>query len=65
MEHLSVSDPVATFAVIDDYGDQWKNGRIAFTGDTIEEARDWAENQNFHSASIVLMDGDKRIMKLD
>lgn len=59
-----MSEPVATFAVIDDHGDQWKTGRIAFQG-TIEEVRDWAENENYHSASIVLMDGDKRIMKVD
>lgn len=56
---------MTTFAVIDDRGDEWKTGRIVFPCDTIEEARDWAENENYHSASIVLMDGDKRIMKVD
>lgn len=59
-----MSEPVASFAVIDDYGDQWKTGRIAYTGDTLEEAEDWAENENYHSSSIVLMDGENRIMKM-
>lgn len=54
-----------TFAVIDDRGDEWKTGDIAFSADTIEEVRSWAENQNYHSASIVLMDGDNRIMKVE
>lgn len=53
-----VGKSIETFAVIDDYGDQWKIGSIIFNGDTLQEAEDWAENENFHSASIVLMDGE-------
>lgn len=44
------------YAVIDDYGDEPLTGSIAFSCDTLEEAYDWAEDNNFHSASIVLID---------
>ncbi len=45
-----------SYAVIDDYGDDWLNGTIAYSADTLAEVEDWAENENYHSASIVMID---------
>lgn len=42
-----------SFAVIDDYGDNWEEGDIAFVACTLEECCEWAEDANFHSASII------------
>lgn len=44
------------YAVIDDYGDDWEEGPIAFEADTVEECYEWAESENYHSASIVRID---------
>ena len=48
------------FWVIDDYGDNWENGPVASKHHTLAEAEDWAESENFHSASIVeIVDGKR------
>jgi hypothetical protein len=41
------------YAVVDDYGDDWENGDLIFRANTFRECEDWAENENYHSASIV------------
>jgi hypothetical protein len=48
------------YAVIDDYGDDWKDGPIIFSADTREECEEWAESENFHSASIVVIEKNRR-----
>lgn len=45
------------YAVIDDYGDEPYTGNAAFVADSLYECQEWAEDQNYHSASIVLIDG--------
>lgn len=44
---------VVQYAVIDDYGDDWKEGSIAFSHADLDECYEWAESENYHSASIV------------
>lgn len=48
------------FWVIDDYGDNWENGPVASKHSTLEDAEEWAESENFHSASIVEIRDGKR-----
>ena len=48
------------YAVIDDYGEDWEEGNIAFQSISRGEVEDWAENENFHSASIVRIEDGKR-----
>lgn len=48
------------YAVIDDYGDDWETGAIVFRADTLHECKEWAESENYHSASIVKIEGDYR-----
>lgn len=50
------------YAVIDDYGDEWETARIAYIAPNLQEAIEWAEDENFHSASIVeLYDDGTRV----
>lgn len=56
---------IVYYAVIDDYGDDWEEGPIAFWAPDLEEAMEWAESENYHSASIVTIDENgnrKRVM---
>ena len=48
------------YAVIDDYGDNWANGPIANRVTSLEAAQEWAEEENFHSASIVCIENGVR-----
>lgn len=48
------------YAVIDDYGDDWKTGRPVYRASTLEEVCGWAEAENYHSASIVKITDGKR-----
>ena len=48
------------FAVIDDYGDEWENGDIAYISKSLEDCKEWAENENYHSASIVSIEDGVR-----
>jgi hypothetical protein len=53
------------YIVIDDYGDDWEEGSIAFGPfDTREEADEQAEAENYHSASIVKVVNGKRVEQL-
>jgi len=49
-----------TYAVIDDFGDDWEEGRIVHEADTLDRVYEWAEENNFHSASIVSIEDDIR-----
>lgn len=53
------------YAVIDDYGDEPYDGRIAFEADTLQECYQWAEGENYHSASIVKINkkGERKVVK--
>lgn len=55
------------FAVIDDHGDQALTGSIAFSADTLDEVYEWAEGENYHSASIVKIykSGKRKIIEGD
>jgi hypothetical protein len=53
---------MAKYAVIDDYGDNWEEGSIAFECKTLAEAEMWAEGENFHSASIVKIVRGERVL---
>jgi hypothetical protein len=46
------------YGVVDDYGDMPLTGSIIYRAETLEACLEWAENQNFHSASIVLLTED-------
>lgn len=53
------------YVVIDDYGDAWEHGPIAFGPfKTKQKAEDKAENENFHSASIVKVVNGIRVEKV-
>ncbi|QBP06328.1 hypothetical protein CPT_Mendera_163 [Stenotrophomonas phage Mendera] len=55
-------EPFEEYAVIDDYGDDWEEGPIAFSGDTFEQCAEWAESENYHSASIVgILENGRRV----
>ena len=41
------------FAVVDDYGDDWKDGSICFSDPDLDACHEWAEDENCHSASVV------------
>jgi hypothetical protein len=41
------------YAVIDDYGDEAMTGHIVYRHKNLNKCVYWAENENFHSASIV------------
>lgn len=41
------------YAVVDDYGDDWETASLAFRASTQKECEDWAEDNNYHSATIV------------
>lgn len=50
------------YAVIDDFGNNWEHGNIAFGPfNTLETAEDIAEVENYHSASIVKIVDGKRV----
>lgn len=51
------------YAVIDDYGDNWEEGVIAFSSTSLQVAEDWKENENYHSASIVQVWMDDETME--
>jgi hypothetical protein len=53
------------YGVVDDYGDNWQEGHLAFTDDTQESCEQWAENENFHSASIIAEYSDGTRKKLN
>jgi hypothetical protein len=42
-----------SYAVIDDYGDNWEKGPIVHASRSLENCARWAEGENYHSASIV------------
>lgn len=44
------------WAVIDDYGDDWLCGEIVFSSESLSKVLLWAEDENYHSASIVSID---------
>lgn len=53
-----------SYAVIDDYGDDWEEGPIAHECKSRKEAERWAEGENFHSASIVkIVNGERKLVK--
>ena len=53
------------YVVIDDYGDDWEFGEIAFGPyDTKEEADRQAEAANYHSSSIVQLINGKRVKQV-
>lgn len=55
-------EPFAEYAVIDDYGDDWEEGAVAAYFSTFEECQEWAESENYHSASIVgILDNGNRV----
>lgn len=43
------------YAVIDDYGDNWENGDVVYSSNSLYDAKQWAEDENYHSASIVII----------
>lgn len=51
------------YYVLDDYGDtpreDWDTAPVIFTGNSLLEVEEWAENNNYHSATII----SKRITK--
>lgn len=47
---------IVKYAVIDDYGDEWETGSIAFSSRSRNKCVEWAESENYHSASIVSID---------
>lgn len=56
---------MSEYAVVDDYGDDWETGIIVFSAPSTEECRCWAEGENFHSASIVLIEDGVRVQKVN
>lgn len=54
------------YAVIDDYGDNWEEGAIVFSSESLFETFTWAENENYHSASLVKLfeDGSRKLVDI-
>lgn len=48
------------YAVVDDYGDAPYSAPLAFVAATLDECEEWAESENYHSASIVMVHVDGR-----
>ena len=48
------------YGVVDDYGDNWETGYIIHREKTLRQVKAWAENENYHSASIVKITDGKR-----
>lgn len=61
---MSTNKPKVRYLVIDDYGDEWETGDIAFAAKSRKAADEWAEAENYHSASIVREENGERIQKL-
>lgn len=58
-------EKVRHYGIVNDHGEDWEFGRIIERKDTLGEAQEWAENENYHSASIVEIDNlGKRIRKV-
>jgi hypothetical protein len=54
------------YCVLSDYGDLWESAESVFQSDSLEECQAWAEDENYHSASIIMIDEDgKRICKVN
>jgi len=51
---------IKRYAVIDDYGDEALTDYIAYETSSLKDAEEWAEENNFHSASIVSIINGKR-----
>jgi hypothetical protein len=49
------------YAVIDDMGDAAETGQIAHRASTLNKCAYWAEDNNYHSASIVKITDGKRV----
>lgn len=41
------------YGVVDDYGDDWEEGYIVYKSSSLKDCLMWAEDSNYHSASIV------------
>jgi hypothetical protein len=52
------------YAVVDDYGDDWKEGHLIFQSKDLDECHEWAEGENYHSASVVKVfaDGSRELV---
>lgn len=53
------------YAVIDDFGSDWEDGPIAFESTNADEVFDWAEAENYQTASIIEISEDGTRRKLN
>lgn len=45
------------YCVLDDYGDEWETASVVFESEDLMKCVDWAEDNNYHSASIISVSG--------
>jgi hypothetical protein len=61
---MATEKPKIRYLVIDDCGDEWETGDIAHSAKSRKKAFEWAEIENYHSASIVREENGERVQKL-